>query len=357
MSAVAGKLRDMIREAFEMSSGPIHIKTQSYNMNADLPDKVTIPARRGEEYLIGVAIDVALAVSGGTVSGAAADNTALLDQVDIKADGDALVESNSPIALRELLTTIFDKAPVDTILSAAGTGSSHVIIPVSGRDAKNVSVNIKFPTFATMYSAGTEGAKTCVITAIYSPIALPRFVLFTNSQTYSGTGRKTVDQTGPMEEKAIPSFIMAIGDGTLVVDDVQYEDADGSSLLNAKYSYIKEIFQLRMQTALTANGLVYADINAYIPVSDRDRFMLDVTTAGTFYFGGLYAKDNIMIDPEQESAKQGSANYNNPVEEQPDFAPNQPSKPIRQQYPIGYKGSGMSAKTNLKARLSNLLQV
>jgi hypothetical protein len=311
------RLRGLIRDAYKNASAPVHMKTQAYVMNADLPDKVKIPAMRGDQTLIGVLFKVTLAVSGGTVTAVANTGltTKLLSQIEIKGDGQALVESNSAEALRELLNVIWDKEPSDAVLTSAGTASSIVIVPVSGRGRKTITVNVKFPTFATMYSAGTEGAKVLSVSAIYGSVALPSFVLFTNGQAISGTGRRSIDQQGPQDEIGYPSYALVLGDGTLVIDDVEYLSADGRQYFDDKFDVIKANEQMHLNITLESTGLVYGEMDSLIPVSARDRFDIDVTTAGSFFFGGLYAIDTMVLEPESQAGKQGSPNQNSPEDE------------------------------------------
>ena len=329
--AVAGKLIPILRDAMKQASAPVEQKTQGVVLGNDIPDRVIVPATRGGEKLNTINIDFELPITGGTVTAVAGQtNTDFLSQVEIRADGQQVVDTSSSSALREFIRIFWDKAPVDTVLSAAGTARTRIQIPVSGSGRRNIDVKIRFANFAEVYSAGTPGSPVCTISARYGPVDIPNMILYSNEQTFTATGKQLVDaEKGPQDNLGWPSYLQVIGDGTLVLDDIAYINANGVKYWGDKQPRIKAYFQDKVRETLTANGLVYAETEPLLPISERDRFELDVTTAGTFQFLGLFAIDDIAIQPVSVVGQMPTANLND-ASQTPDIIPQEQARDVRQ---------------------------
>lgn len=74
---------------------------------------------------------------------------------------------------------------------------------------------------------------------------------------------------------------------------------------------------------------MYAETEPLLPISERDRFELDVTTAGTFQFLGLFAIDDIAIQPVSVVGQMPTANLND-ASQTPDIIPQEQARDVRQ---------------------------
>ena len=310
MAVDTASIVQMWRQAYKHAISPLFIDNDDYVMGGR--KSFTLPAKRGDQTLCAIGLVPSLAVSGGTVTATAASMIEVMKQIEVRVDGNIVVESSSAVALKAMLQQFLDRPISDTILSAAGTGTAYVVLPVSGRNGVNVAIDIDFASFSDMYSAGTEGAKVIKVYAIYSPIESPTFDLWGASQTYSGTGNKIVDLDGAYKERGIPSMLDIIGDGTVVIDDVSYQDANGKALIDGKYTEIKALENMRNIQALGTYEAIYF-LDATIPVSDRDQFRLDITHTGTVYVGGLFAFEVPSLTAPNSSAATPSPNRNAPM--------------------------------------------
>lgn len=257
---------------------------------------IQFAASKGNKVLCALGVETSLAVTGGTVTAAAAKQAYVLDELRIQIDNQLRMDSTEALALVDWADTVLDKAQSDTVLTAAGTARSYHLYPISGAGGKNALIDIDFAAFATMYSAGTAGALAITITPYYAQMAMPVFTVKTGKDTVTATGMHKMQVSGDFIGNGYLDSALIIGDGTTVLDDFIITQSNGLSLFKAKAPATALYWQSLHQKTNHTNILsgVYVDATKRFDINDK--IELDISTAGSWYYALIFKNSPTTTD-------------------------------------------------------------
>ena len=292
----------IMREAIKNAETGSAFITKSPILGSSL-ETIMFSTTRGSKVLCGIGIETSLAVSGGTVTKVAAKQGYMIDDLIVKVDNQLRIKSSEAAALIEFADLVMDRVQTDSVLTSAGTARSYHIIPVSGVGGRTVTVDIDFATFAAMYSAGTEGAKSIVITPYYTDFPMPIWSFISGGTPSTGTGVYKLQISGDFIGNGFLETVLLIGDGTLVGDDLRIVQEDGKLLLNQKCYLrdatgtrpLEEYWQAMFQKSVLANS-AGAFVSSTIPWTINSSIELDVSTTGTFKYGLVFKNSSTEVN-------------------------------------------------------------
>lgn len=288
---VESLMRDAIRNA---ESGSAFI-TRTPVLGASL-ETILFSTTKGNKILCGVGIETFLAMSGGTVTAAAAKQGQMVDDIILKVDNQIRIKSSDAAAMIEFADLVIDKVQSDTILTAAGTARSYHIYPVSGVGGRQVQLDIDFAALSAMYSVGTEGAaKGIIITPFYSDMPMPQWSVITGGTPATGTGAYKLQLSGDFIGNGYLHEVVLIGDGTIITDDVRVIQEDGKLLLNQK-AYLRAATGSRPLEAYWANihhKVILTNsagffVNSSMPWNINSTLEVDVSTTGSLTYAAVF---------------------------------------------------------------------
>lgn len=285
---------ELMREAIKNAETGSAFITKAPVLGSSL-ETLLFSTSKGNKVLCAIGVETSLAVSGGTVTAVAAKQGQMIDDFFLKIDNQLRVKSNEATVLLELADLVMDKVQTDAVLTAAGTAHSYHLIPVSGVGGRQAQLDIDFATFAAMYSAGTEGAKSITITPYYTDMPIPVWSLITGGTPSTGTGAYKLQISGDFVGNGFLESGILIGDGTIVGDDLRIIQEDAKLLLNQKCYLrdatgtrpLEEYWQALFQKTVLANSAGFR-VNSSLPWSINSVIELDVGTTGTFKYGLIF---------------------------------------------------------------------
>jgi hypothetical protein len=243
-------------------------------------ETIQFSASKANKHLCAVQIETSMQVNGPLAPTAVtgAKQVYMIDDIRIKADNQLRVDSSDTIALIEWADLVMDRVQSDTILGATGVAHSYHILPVSGVGAADILIDIDYANFASLYSLGTEGAKTIVITPLYSTVDIPIFSIKTGSTIFMTTGNQKLPLDADYIGTGFLSEFVGIPDAT-TLDDLAVKQSDGLELFNAKYLATARFWQ-NMFTKTIATNSWGCFVESTHPWTLNDRVQIDVS-AGT----------------------------------------------------------------------------
>lgn len=281
--SVINMMRDAIKNA---ETGSAFI-TKAPVLGSSL-ETLLFSTTKGNKILCAIGVETSLAVSVSATA-VAAKQAYMVDDFFFKVDNQLRIKSNEAAALIEFADLVMDKVQSDTILTAAGTARSYHLIPVSGVGGRQAQLDIDFATFAAMYSAGTEGAKTIIITPYYTDMPMPVWSLITGGTPATGTGAYKLQVSGDFVGNGFLETGILIGDGTIVGDDLRIIQEDGKLLLNQKCYLraatgtrpLEAYWQNQFAKTVATNSAGFR-VNSTLPWTINSVIEMDVSTSGTF---------------------------------------------------------------------------
>jgi len=250
-------------------------------------ETIQFSATKGNKILCAIGIETSLAVTALAWGGAntvanAAKQAYMIDDLRIRVDNQLRVDSSNTKALIEWCDLVMDRVQSDTVLAGNGTAHSYHIIPVSGVGGADVLIDIDYSTFADMYTAGggtpTEGAKTIILTPIYTTVDLPVFGIKTASAAFATTGSQKLQVDADYLGNGYLSEFIGIPNAT-TLDDFSIKESNGLELFNAKYLATARFWQNSFQKTIETNSWGVF-VESTHPWTLNDRIQIDVS-AGT----------------------------------------------------------------------------
>lgn len=321
-AVVNSGLMPLIRASLASRSAPVYI-TRKDGTEGKPNDVVFISTKFNDETLCSILLHV-YGVANGTASAVSgAKPSDIVDSITVKTDKLIKIKADHFGAFRQVCQNILDK---DWQEDTLGTNPSSVTydawieIPISGRNAQIAEVLIDMSTIVKWYASGVTltGLKTEYF-ACYSPIEAPEFSILSKSKTFSGVGTDDLNFTGDFASGFLEEMFL-LGDGTIDVDDVEFKDKNGNSLISAKWDELIQFAKGRFQRTQATYGLQLRVVS-HKPLEITDKLMLDLDMAGTMAMAGMLKNESTEYEPPAKAAKTPTKN-----EDQAPSKSNQPPK-------------------------------
>ncbi len=306
---VNAALIELLREAWRHHSTPVFIKRKDGSFTRK-NDVVTLSSKRGNETLIAVALHGFFDANGSATEVAGAVPSDSIDDITIKVDKQLKMKADNMVAMREMMQILLGKDWEEDTLATDPSSATYdfwAIIFVSGRNSNRVEIIIDMAAQSLLYDANVLTNLKTEYFGIYSPIEVPEFSIITKSKDFTSTGVDDIELNSDFANGFLEELLI-MGDGTVVIDDVELGDSNSTELASIKFTELQRFTRLRFPLRNIDSDSAMVRLNSKKPLDSDDKLHLDIDTIGEVYIGGLFKNESTEVTPESDKAKTPTPN-------------------------------------------------
>ena len=297
-------------------------------------ETIRIPAKTtGGKTLCAIVISCFFVCDGTDTEVAGAEPSEMISMLQIKNDTIPKFQSSEMRPFREFCETWLDHNWIESTLAtnpSAATYKFRAVIPYSGRNAKDVVIDIRNDVGTALYALpATVGNPTYQIFGYYADMEIPGFSNISASHTFAGVGLLKIKDIDGDFAQGFLDFLYLLGDGTLVYSDIQYMDNEKNAIMPlTALADLIAIEDLKYTRAFNAEGIPL-QVHTTKPFETTDQIKLLVTTLGEVKYSLVFKNETTETEPEakvsQKSPKLPPKERGQPETERQD-KPGQPGR-------------------------------